>query len=139
LEGGNQEEINKKVEELTEEETIEYAALSDLAFLHDWDKRFNKTLLEVSTMKQELIKNERVVKIDADGEKIFGPIGFTTHATMLNSITRAEHKIYLDKRKNLNLADAPEEPDEPEYSEKVDNTLFNKKLSEGFNLDAVED
>jgi len=46
---------------------------------------------------------------------------------------------YITMRKNLKLTDAPGEPDEPGYSEKVDNTLFNKKLSEGFNLDAVGD
>jgi len=48
LEGGNQEEINKKVEELINEETIEYAALLDLAFLKRWHRRFENTLKVVS-------------------------------------------------------------------------------------------
>jgi len=117
LEGGNPEEINKIAEQLSDEETVEYAALSDLAFLSLWHDQFNKTLEAVSTMKQELIKNQTVVKVDKDGKEIIGPIGLPVKSTMLNSITQAEHRIYHDMRKNLNIEDGPEEPKNLELSE----------------------
>ena len=83
LEGGNPEEINKIAEQLSDEETVEYAALSDLAFLSLWHDQFNKTLEAVSTMKQELIKNQTVVKVDKDGKEIIGPIRLSVKSPQL--------------------------------------------------------
>lgn len=122
LETGNIDEINKKAEELSDEETIEYAALSDLAFLNDWHKRFSATLEAVSKIKKDLLSGWVPAKYEKNknGEvevTAIKPLGSTSRTAMLNSIAQAEHKIYHDMRKNLNLEDGPKEPDETEYSE----------------------
>lgn len=113
---GNKKELEKKINELDDEVTVEYAALSDLAFINNWHERFLETLEAVTIMKKEIIENKRIRK-DKNGKDVEEPIGLSVRSTVLNAITQAENRTYLNMRKNLNLDAEGEDPPDTELSE----------------------